>query len=153
MKPTPAGWPRLSSAVFYDDAAAAIDFLCRAFGFEVRLRIEGEGGRIEHSELTYGEALVMVGQSGGRSDRAVPLPGASPRSVGGRNTQSLCLFVDDADAHCAQAMAAGATLVEGPMTQDYGDDYWTDRCYSALDPEGHLWWFMQRLREATPGAA
>ena len=152
MNPTPSGWPRISSALFYDDAAAAIDFLCKAFGFDVRLRIEGEGGRIEHSELTYGDGLVMVGQSGGRSDREVPLPGASPRGLGGRNTQSLCVHVDDADAHCAQARAAGAVIVQEPQIQDYGDDYWVDRSYSALDLEGHLWWFMQRVREAAPRA-
>ena len=63
MNPTPTGWPRLSSSVFYNDAAKAIDWLCSAFGFEVRLKIEGEGGRIEHSELIYGEALVMVSQA------------------------------------------------------------------------------------------
>lgn len=152
MKPTPPGWPRISSALFYDDAAAAIDFLCQAFGFEVRLRIEGEGGRIEHSELAYGDGLIMVGQAGGRSDRAVPLPGASPRSLGGRNTQSLCIHVDDADAHCEHARQAGATIVEAPTTHDYGDDYWVDRSYSALDPEGHLWWFMQRVRDQAPHA-
>ena len=50
----------MSSSLFYKDAAKAIDWLCRAFGFEVRLKIEAEGGRIEHSELTYGEALLMV---------------------------------------------------------------------------------------------
>jgi uncharacterized glyoxalase superfamily protein PhnB len=42
MKPAPADWPRLSSAVVYQDAAAAIDWLCKAFGFEVRVKIEGE---------------------------------------------------------------------------------------------------------------
>ena len=52
MKKPPEGWPRISSAVFYDDAGKAIDWLCRAFGFEVQLKIEGEGGRIEHSELS-----------------------------------------------------------------------------------------------------
>ena len=67
MKPPPRDWPRLSSSVFYQDAHAAIDWLCRAFGFAVRLKVEGEGGRIEHSELTYGEGLVMVGQEGGSS--------------------------------------------------------------------------------------
>ena len=69
MKPTPKGWPRLSAAIFYDDAAGAIDWLCPAFGFEVRLKVEGDGGRIEHSELVYDEALVMVGQSGGSAWR------------------------------------------------------------------------------------
>src|SRR5690606_37481574 len=68
-KPAPAGWPRISSAVFYDDAARAIDWLCAAFGFEVRLKVEGDGGRIEHSELTFGDGLIMVGSTGGRSGR------------------------------------------------------------------------------------
>src|SRR5262245_41290233 len=33
----PAGWPRVSPALFYDDADAAIAWLCKTFGFEVRL--------------------------------------------------------------------------------------------------------------------
>jgi uncharacterized glyoxalase superfamily protein PhnB len=60
MKPPPQGWPRISSAVFYENAAQAIDWLCRAFGFEVRLKVEGERGRIEHSELAFGEGLIVV---------------------------------------------------------------------------------------------
>jgi uncharacterized glyoxalase superfamily protein PhnB len=153
MKKSPAGWPRISASVFYKDPAFAIDWLCRAFGFEVRLKIEGEGGRIEHSELTFGEGLIMVGASG-ESD---PKEGAfralhkSPLEVGGGNTQSLALFIDDADAHCARARAAGAEIFHEPKTTDYGDDYWTDRSYGAKDPEGHMWWFMQRLREAHAG--
>ena len=67
--------------------------------------------------------------------------------VGGRNTQALCLFVDDADAHCAQARAHGATIFSEPATHDYGDDYWSDRSYGAADLEGHAWWFMHRLRD------
>ena len=55
MKATPAGWPRLSSAIVYRDAAAAIDWLCDAFGFGVRIKVEGENGRIEHCELEYGD--------------------------------------------------------------------------------------------------
>ncbi len=79
MKKPPQGWPRISSALFYDDPQTAIDFLCEAFGFEVRLKVEGEGGRIEHSELTFGEGLVMVGHSGGSSHREEPLATKSPR--------------------------------------------------------------------------
>ena len=118
MKPTPKGWPRLSAAIFYDDAAGAIDWLCRAFGFEVRLKVEGDRGRIEHSELVYGEAVVMVATSGDR-----PRHPEFPR-----------------------ACAAGATVVEEPAVHDYGADHWADRSYGALDPEGHLWWFTERLR-------
>jgi uncharacterized glyoxalase superfamily protein PhnB len=62
-------------------------------------------------------------------------------------TQTLMIFVDDADAHCEHARARGARIVEEPATHDYGKEYWADRSYGALDPEGHLWWITQRLRE------
>ncbi len=143
MKPTPAGWPRISSSVYYDDPSAAIDWLCQAFGFEVRLKVEGDNGAIVHSELTFGEGLLMVGGTGGEQPYQALY--RSPKTAGGI-TQALALFVDDVDAHCARAVAAGAKLLREPTTSDYGDDYWTDRSYGALDPEGHLWWFMQRLR-------
>src|ERR1043166_1282335 len=118
MKPTPKGWPRLSTAIFYDDAAGAIDWLCRAFGFEVRLKVEGDGGRIEHSELVYDEALVMVGQSGARPGRPKLPPRASPRAIGGANTQFLILFLDNVNEHCARPRAAGANVVEEPAVHD-----------------------------------
>jgi len=56
------------------------------------------------------------------------------------------LFVDNVDEHCARARAAGATVIEEPAVHDYGADYWADRSYGALDPEGHLWWFTERVR-------
>lgn len=152
MKPTPAGWPRISSAVFYDDAAKAIDWLCDVFGFKVRPKVEGESGRIEHSELTFGEGLIIVGSAGGKSERPRPLPCKSPRSLGGANTQALCVCVDDVDTHCERARAAGAKIIEGPATQDYGEEYWSDRTYRAEDLEGHQWWFMQRIRDPKPPA-
>jgi uncharacterized glyoxalase superfamily protein PhnB len=146
MRTTPKGWPRISSGVFYEDAGRAIDWLCEAFGFEVRLKIEGEGGRIEHSELTYGDGLIMVGSVEAAASRPYPRPCKSPRSLEGANTQSLCVFVDDVDAHCEHARAAGARIHDEPTTHDYGEDYWSDRTYRAEDPEGHHWWFMQRIR-------
>src|SRR5437867_12327343 len=63
MKNTPKGWPRISPAVIYHDAAGAIDWLCRAFGFEVRIKVEGDKGRIEHSELVIGDGVIMVATS------------------------------------------------------------------------------------------
>ena len=147
MREAPKGWPRISSSLFYDDAAAAIDWLGRAFGFEVRLKVEGEGGRIEHSELTFGDGLVMVGSSGGKRESGRDNSWtASPRALGGKNTQALFAYVDDVDMHCARARAAGATIATEPMSSDYGDDYWEDRSYEAVDPEGHHWWFGQRIK-------
>ena len=144
MKPTPPGWPRMSASIYYDDPRAAIDWLVRAFGFEVRLKVEGEGGSIVHSELTFGEGLVMVGGTNGKEPWQAT--NRSPKSLGGANTQALAFFVDDVDAHHARAVAAGATIIRPPETNDYGAEYWSDRSYGALDPEGHLYWFMQRMR-------
>src|SRR3954466_8710410 len=114
MKPTPAGWPRVSSALFYDDAAKAIDWLCAAFGFEVRLKVEGEGGRIEHSELTFGEGLIMVGNAEARPSQPERSYQRSPRAIAGANTQNMMVYVDDVEAHCARARAAGAKIVSEP---------------------------------------
>jgi uncharacterized glyoxalase superfamily protein PhnB len=141
MKPTPAGWPRLSSSVVYRDPARMIDWLCEAFGFDLRLKVEGEGGHIEHSELTYGDAVVMASSESSRFGQHFRSPQAARC-----NTQTLFLYVDDADAHCERARRAGATIVKEPQDTDYGDDYWADRGYAAQDPEGHHWWFAQRLR-------
>ncbi len=148
MQPTPAGWPRISSSLYYRDASRMIDWLCEAFGFQVRLKVEGEGGRIEHSELTLDDdGLVMVGQECAGTQRRFATDMLSPLSAGG-NTQGLMLYVDDVDAHCARARAAGARVVAEPEVHDYGEAYWSDRSYGALDPEGHLWWISQRLRSA-----
>ena len=151
-KPPPAGWPQMQAGIFYRDPAAAIEWLCDAFGFDIRLKVEGEPGEIIHSELMYGEAMIMV--SGGakpgapaESSKTFKNLHASPLDVGGRVTQALGLFVDDVDAHCAQARAHGATITMEPEVHDYGDDYWSDRSYGALDCEGHTWWFSQRLRD------
>jgi uncharacterized glyoxalase superfamily protein PhnB len=51
--------------------------------------------------------------------------------------------------HCAHARVHGAQIFEEPATHGYGADYWSDRSYGAVDPEGHLWWVTQRLRNPT----
>jgi uncharacterized glyoxalase superfamily protein PhnB len=145
MKATPPGWPRISSAVYYEDPGQAIDWLCRAFGFELRLKVEGDGGSIEHSELTFGEGLIMVG--GLQKSEKYPYR-KSPNQLSGANTQSMMVYVDDVEAHCARARAAGATIVTELETHDYGEDYWSDRGYECRDVGGHHWWFFQRLRSA-----
>jgi uncharacterized glyoxalase superfamily protein PhnB len=136
-------------SLYYDDAVEAIDWLCRAFGFEVRLKVEGEGGRIEHSELTFGEGLIMVAGA----DKSSKFPQIrSPHQVGGAKTQNMMVYVDDVEAHCKRAREAGARIVSEPKTTDYGEDYWTDRGYECEDIGGHHWWFYQRLRDPKPKA-
>ena len=145
MKPTPAGWTRISSGIYYRDAAKMIDWLCAAYGFAVRLKVEGEGGSIVHSELTLADGVVMVGAARGGEARRFETDTLSPLDAG-CNTQNLMVYVDDVDAHCAHARAAGARIVAEPELHDYGAEYWADRSYGAIDPEGHLWWFTQRMR-------
>ncbi|HZH08165.1 MAG TPA: VOC family protein [Lautropia sp.] len=148
--PTPPGWPRITPAVYYDDAETAIDWLCNAFGFMVRIKVAGPDGTIVHSELEYGDGLIMVGQTGKEDEGkgAWQVCQVSPAAIDQRNTQSLCMHVDDVDAHCERARTAGARIYREPETTDYGETFWTDRTYGARDPEGHMWWFMQRLKTA-----
>lgn len=130
----PKGWPRISVALFYDDAAGALEWLQKAFGFSERVVIKGPDGSIAHSELEFDGGVVMVA---GVSKK---MGWDSPRNLEGKNTQGISMYVDDVDAHCERARAAGAEIVEEPTTRDYGD-----RGYQARDCEGHLWWFGQRL--------
>jgi uncharacterized glyoxalase superfamily protein PhnB len=141
-KTPPKGWPRISTSIVYNEAAKAIDWLCRAFGFEVQLKVEGDNGKIAHSELVLGGGLIMLGDlDKGRTWRK------SPKDLGGVNTQCMAVYVDDVDAHCERARGAGATIAMEPKTTDYGDGYWVDRSYEAIDLEGHHWYFLQRIED------
>jgi len=124
----PAGWPRISAALCYEDSRAAVDWLADAFGFTVREKMTGTDGQVLHAELVLGDGVIMIGHPSS-SPRW-----ASPRSLG-KLTQFLYVFVDDLDAHFARAKAAGARIVTEPETS-YGQ-----RRYRALDPEGHEWCF------------
>jgi uncharacterized glyoxalase superfamily protein PhnB len=141
-KPVPKGWTRISSSLVYAEASKAIDFLCKAFGFEVQMKVETDGGKIAHAELVLGDGLIMTGdaEKKGRDWQK------TPKQAGGC-TQALCVYVDDVDAHCERARKAGATIASEPKTTDYGDGYWVDRSYEAIDLEGHHWWFMTRIED------
>ena len=82
-------------ALQYADAPAAIDFLCRAFGFEKKAVYAGEGGTIAHAELTLGNGMVMLG-SAKENEYSKLL--VRPRVAGGV-TMSVYCIVEDADAH------------------------------------------------------
>ena len=97
------------------------------------------------SRLTLADGLIRVGEELSGDERRFDTDRRSPIAAG-CNTQNLMVYVDDVDAHCEQARAAGAHVVAEPELHDYGAEYWADRCYGAIDPEGHLWWFAQRIR-------
>jgi uncharacterized glyoxalase superfamily protein PhnB len=111
---------------------AALDWLERAFGFERSMLITDQDGNLGHAQMSYGNGYIMVGTEWTADHR-------SPASIGGKNTQTVHVHVaGDVDAHCAQARAAGAKIVQEPEDQFYGD-----RTYRAVDPEGHIWTFAE----------
>jgi len=122
-------------AMRYRDCVAAIDWLCRALGFERNAVYKGEGDTVAHAQLTFGNGMIMLG--------SVPKAGdptiygkliAQPDEIGMRETQSACLIVSDADAIYATAKAAGAEMVMDLKEMEYGG-----KAFTCRDPEGHLW--------------
>jgi uncharacterized glyoxalase superfamily protein PhnB len=107
----------------YHDARAAIAWLERSFGFECRVAHDGPDGKVAHAEMTYGDGLMMLGTWRGDDDHRRPGEGWA------------YVVVDDIDAHHRRAADAGAEIVSGPQTEDYG------RFYSARDLDGNLWSF------------
>jgi uncharacterized glyoxalase superfamily protein PhnB len=123
---------RVVPALRYRDAAAAIEWLCLAFGFEERMVVPTEDGGVAHAELVFGNAMIMLGDAESEYGDLVSPP-APPARL---NTQGLYVIVADVDGHYARAKAAGAEIVLDIKTQDYGG-----RDYTCRDPEGHVWTF------------
>jgi uncharacterized glyoxalase superfamily protein PhnB len=131
----PEASQRIVPMLAYADAPAALAFLCEAFGFEVRFRMDMPDGTVGHAEVGYQGNVIMLASAWREGGLA------SPQELGGVHTQVYCR-VDDVDAHWARARAGGATLLGAPEDQPYGE-----RTYRALDPEGHRWIFATPLRD------
>ena len=130
--------PSLTAVVCYRDPKAALAWLEAAFGFEVSMLIEDAEGNLAHSEMRFGNAVVMVGNEWTADHK-------SPKSIGGKNTQTVHIQIaTDVDAHCGRARAAGAEILVEPATQFYGD-----RTYRCRDPEGHIWTVAQTVQAVT----
>lgn len=126
---------RLIPYLIYADAPAAIEFLCRAFGFSERMRYPMPDGRVGHCELSYeGNTLMLASVFDGFGDSPLHLPSVPC---------SLYCLVDDIHAHYARALEAGATVCGEPV-EEHGT-----RAYRALDLEGHHWLFASPLQQAS----
>ena len=126
----------------YENAAAAMDWLVRAFGFVERRRMTDQQGRVVHGELELSGNIVMV---------ASPTPDyKNPKNHAESCEQArrwssvpwvidgVLVFVDDIDAHFSQARREGATMLSGLENGGPG------RLYRTADLEGHRWMFVQR---------
>jgi uncharacterized glyoxalase superfamily protein PhnB len=115
--------PTVVPVLGYEDVNEAADWLCRAFGFEVRLRIGDH-----RVQLSYGDGAVIAAQGSGSG-----------------GAHSTMVRVQDADAHHERAAAAGAQVVNPPTDYPYGE-----RQYTAVDLGGHPWTFSQSTADVDP---
>jgi len=128
---------RFVPMLVYKDCPAAIEFLCRAFGFTERSRLAMPDGRIGHAELEFHDQILTL------SSEFEEMGLASPQTLPATHCQINCR-VDDVDEHFETAKSAGATIVEAVADQFYGD-----RIYRAVDLEGTHWIFSQQIREVS----
>jgi uncharacterized glyoxalase superfamily protein PhnB len=121
----------LYPALRYADAYAAIDWLCKAFGFEKQDVYDGPDGTVAHAQLTLSGSVLMLGSA---RDGGV-YPAKTPKQLGGV-TGSIYVYVSDLDAHFERARAAGARIAMEPYDTEYGS-----REYAAYDVEDYWWTF------------
>lgn len=117
----------------YADAKAAIEWLCEAFGFEKRLVVPGEGEKIAHAQLTFGNGMIMLGSAVEDDYGSLVKP---PENFGGVCTQSAYIIVRDPDAVYHRAVELGAEIVMDIKDEDHGG-----RGFTCRDPQGQIWNF------------
>jgi PhnB protein len=133
--------------IAYEDAAAAIDWLTRAFGFrENEAARFMDGDTVTHAEMDVGDGSVIflatptADYESPKRHRASCAAAAkwadNPWVIDGQMVQ-----VADVDAHHARAEAAGATVLRAPEDVEAAGI----RLWSAEDVEGHRWMFCQPL--------
>jgi len=118
-------------AVRYRDANAAIEWLCKVFGFEKHAVYPGPNGTVGHAELKLGGGMIMLGSE---KDDDYGRGFKPPGEVGGVETRSVYIVVADADAVYERAKSAGGRIVRELQNTDYGS-----REFTVKDPEGHSW--------------
>lgn len=125
----------LISCLGYKNADAAVDWLCKAFGFRPHAIYRDGEGKVVHAELAYANSMIMIGpDNGGEFGKAVM---TMPERADGRCTQTIYVILEDeVDAHYERALAEGATTILAPRDEGYGG-----RGYAVRDPEGHAWSF------------
>lgn len=137
-KPIPDGYPNVTPYLTIRNAAAALEFYKRAFGATEVMRIADPDGRVGHAEIRIGNSPIML------SDEFPEMGACSPELIGGTPV-TIQMYVDDADALMARAVAAGARLLRPVEDQFYGD-----RGGKLADPFGHVWWIATHVEDVSP---
>lgn len=134
--PRAENMPWLTPYLVVSDAALAVSFYQRAFGFEPGTQMEEADGSISHAELSYrGQVIVMLAPEGAHGS-----PHLAPVSSGNPFPAAFYVYCDDPDALHQRAVAAGAEVVSPPQ-----DMFWNDRVVMLRDPDGYHWNFARHL--------
>ena len=122
----------------YAVAGAIFGQVVKAFGFQERTghAVTMPDGTLGHTEIQLGDGVVMMGHPG---------PDYRNPKRQHNSVSQLYVYVDDVEAHCAQARSSGAEI-----TTDLEDTFYGDRRYTALDPEGFEWTFATKKRDVAP---
>ena len=138
IAPIPPGYHTVTPYLVVSDCAAALDFYARAFKAEETVRMPTPDGKIMHAEIRIGDSMLML------SDEAPDWGARAPQHYGGSPTHVM-LYLPDADATFAAALAAGATVVR-PME----NQFWGDRMGRVADPFGHHWSLGTHVEDVEP---
>ena len=138
----------LSASIFYRDPKAALAWLEKAFGFELKFLVLDDAGNLGHSTMAFGASEFSVNGEWEAPQMVGPARMRSPLAVEGINTQFMRVHLtEDIEGHCERARAAGARITDEPQDQFYGS-----RTYRALDPEGHVWTFDMPIAHVSEDA-
>lgn len=119
-------------------AAEALEFYKKAFDAVETVRLPGPGGKLMHAALIIAGSTVMF------TDEMPECGAMSPKTLKGTPV-TIHLYVPDADAFYARAVAAGAKAVMPPA-----DMFWGDRYGVLEDPWGHSWSVATHRHDLTP---
>jgi len=131
VDPVPRGFRMVTPYLVAADAPALLDFVKQAFEAEEIMRAETPNGGM-HGEVRLGDSMMMIG--GGMPGKKFP---------GNLQRGALHVYVKDADAVTAQAVAAGATLIDEARDQEYGE-----RSSTVKDPAGNFWYIATAKGES-----
>jgi PhnB protein len=125
VKPVPDSYHTVTPYLIVPDVDSVLNFVVKAFAAEVVSRSETPDGKVGHADFVIGDSHVMIGQA---MDEWKPMP------------TMLYLYVEDCDAMYASAIDAGASSMQEPATQFYGD-----RLGAVGDSQGNMWWIATRV--------
>lgn len=138
IQPIPPGMHSVTPHLVCAGAAAAIDFYVKAFGAVEMARLPGPDGKLMHAMVQIGDSPVML------VDEFPDWGSLGPAARGGSSV-TMHVYVKDADAAFAQAVAAGCKVV-----MPLNDTFWGDRYGVLADPFGHTWSIATHIRDMTP---